>query len=280
MQLTPRNLVMACGAMLAGGAVFGVITTLMPAVSLPTATAVNPTTTPTATADDLGDEEITFPASPVASPVPWPTPIATSPIPTATSPTPVVPSTPTPRPRPTARAAAGQSARASRPPRPTATPTTTRRPAPAPRLTTVTGGWQAPSLHVGANTIALPRLTSRATVRVTVGCSPSSACHLNGDQLVIDSGGDGGHRDLVGTGNGGLPVVAGVPCPVTRASVVRGQGVMSGSRRRTAAFTRASTEPRGCSPTNDSTSSPVMNADTTSALTSSRMTPAALSRVT
>lgn len=192
MQLTPRNLVKACGAMLAGGAVFGVITTLMPAVSLPTATAVNPTTTPTATADDLGDEEITFPASRVASPVPWPTPIATSPIATATIPTPsaspVVPPTPTaPRPRATARAAAGQSARASRAPRPTATPTTTRRPAPAPRPTTVTGGWQAPSLHVGANTIALPRLTSRATVRVTVGCSPSSACHVSGDQLVIDS---------------------------------------------------------------------------------------------
>lgn len=51
----------------------------------------------------------------------------------------------------------------------------------------MTGGWQAPSLHVGANTIALPRLTSRATVRVTVGCSPSSACHVSGDQLVIDS---------------------------------------------------------------------------------------------
>lgn len=50
----------------------------------------------------------------------------------------------------------------------------------------MTGGWQAPSLHVGANTIALPRLTSKATVRVTVGCSPSSACHLDGDQLVID----------------------------------------------------------------------------------------------
>lgn len=207
MQLTPRNLVVACGAMLAGGAVFGVITTLMPAVSLPTATAVNPTTMPTATADDLGDEEITFPASPVASPVAWPTPVASNPVPSATvpmpdaspaiptptlttSPSPVVPSKSTrPRPRATARPGSGQSTRASRSPRPTATPTTTRRPAPAPapRLTTVTGGWQAPSLHVGSNTIALPQLTSRATVRVTVGCSPSSACHVSGDQLVIDA---------------------------------------------------------------------------------------------
>jgi hypothetical protein len=212
MQLTPRNLVMACGAMLAGGAVFGVITTLMPAVSLPTATAVSPTTIPTATADDLGDEEIAFPASPVASPVPWPTPVASNPVPSATlpmpgaspatsspspspmlttSPSPVVPSTSmAPRPRATARSGSGPSVRVSRAPRPTATPTATRRPAPAPvpapRRTTVTGGWQAPSLHVGANTIALPRLTSRATVRVTVGCSPSSACHVDGDQLVID----------------------------------------------------------------------------------------------
>ena len=63
MQLTPRNLVMACGAMLAGGAVFGVITTLAPAVSLPTATGATPTPTATATADGLGDEEITYPAS-------------------------------------------------------------------------------------------------------------------------------------------------------------------------------------------------------------------------
>jgi hypothetical protein len=32
----------------------------------------------------------------------------------------------------------------------------------------------------------VPRLTSRATVRVTVGCSPSSACQISADQLVID----------------------------------------------------------------------------------------------
>ena len=79
MQLTPRNLVMACGAMLAGGAVFGVITTLAPAVSLPTATGATPTPTATATTGGLGDEEITYPASPAPDVSAWPTPIASRP---------------------------------------------------------------------------------------------------------------------------------------------------------------------------------------------------------
>ena len=226
MQLTPRNLVMACGAMVAGGAVFGVVTTLAPAVSLPTATAANPT--PTATtwttpaSGELGDEEITFPASPSAAPAvapsAWPTPVSSStgpastPSPAATdavrspsaspsatgtpneqdharpSATPAASTSQTPR---ASRSGSGQAARGARAPRPTATPTPTRRTAPAPtaspRRTIATGGWQAPNLGVGANTIAVPRLTSRAPVRVMVGCSPSSACQISGDQLVIDS---------------------------------------------------------------------------------------------
>lgn len=227
MQLTPRNLVLACGAMLAGGAVFGVVTTLAPAVSLPTATAANPTpaptTWPTPASGDLGDEEITFPASPNTSatvaPSAWPTPVASSPasgpaipspsatpaaapesagspsasLSTADGPDHAMPSA-TPatstsaRPRATMRPGSSQAARGARVPRPTATPTPARRTAPAPSLrrTSATGGWQAPSLRIGANTIAVPRLTSRATVRVTVGCSPSSACQISGDQLVID----------------------------------------------------------------------------------------------
>ena len=50
------------------------------------------------------------------------------------------------------------------------------------------GGWRAPSLHPGANTIAIPRLTSDARAQVTVACSPSSACQVSGDQLLIDAG--------------------------------------------------------------------------------------------
>lgn len=199
---------MACGAMLAGGAVFGVITTLAPAVSLPTATGTTPNPTATATAGGLGDEEITYPASPAPVVSAWPTPIASGPAEmspsAAPSPTPASPSATTTA-RPLAESAASPAAKTQRPlptgsgamapsasaraPRPRATPTPTRRvaqtPAPAPRRTTFVGGWQAPSLRVGANTIVLPRLTSRAKVRVTVGCSPSSACHVTGDQLVI-----------------------------------------------------------------------------------------------
>lgn len=211
MQLTPRNLVMACGAMLAGGAVFGVITTLAPAVSLPTASAAIPAPTPLVTTGGLGDEEITYPASATPKLSAWPTPIAADPAemsPSATpspTPTPASPSATTPA-RPTAEASTSPAAKTKRPvrtgsgvtsppastraPRPRATPTPTRRAvqttAPAPRRTTFLGGWQAPSLQVGANTIVVPRLTSRAKVRVTVGCSPSSACHVTGDQLVIE----------------------------------------------------------------------------------------------
>ena len=228
MQLTPRNLFMACGAMLAGGAVFGVITTLAPAVSLPTATGATPNPTVTATAGGLGDEEITYPASPAPDVSAWPTPIATGPAemsPSATpSPAPVSPSATT-----TARASAGASgspaAKTKRPvrtgsgstsasastraPRPRATPTPTRRaaqtPAAGPRRTTFVGGWQAPSLHVGANTIVVPRLTSRAKVRVTVGCAPSSACHVTGDQLVIEPSATAVTVTWWAPANGGYP---------------------------------------------------------------------------
>lgn len=231
MQLTPRNLVIACAAILAGGAVFGAITTLIPAVSLPTVTTAetqSPTPTaapPTATSDALGDAEITFPASPAPTSSTWPTPIPTSRIPTSPGPaspgpaSPVVSPTPTAvtssaqaaspaptdrpsgvpspsaaSPRVTARAGTAATPRATRAPRRVVTPSPTRQsapataptPAPAPRRTAVAGGWRAPGLHVGSNAITLPRLTSGATVRVTVGCSPSSACQVTGDQLVID----------------------------------------------------------------------------------------------
>ncbi|MBK9740983.1 MAG: hypothetical protein IPO93_16120 [Actinobacteria bacterium] len=55
------------------------------------------------------------------------------------------------------------------------------------RTTTVVGGWRAPALHPGANVIALPRLSSGARTQVTVACSPSSACQVSGDELVIDA---------------------------------------------------------------------------------------------
>ncbi|MDO8308922.1 MAG: hypothetical protein Q7V58_11265 [Actinomycetota bacterium] len=195
--MTPRHLVLSCGALLAGGAVFGVVTTLAPSVSLPTATAETPTATPSG----LGDEQITYPAAPDAAASPTALasrPAALPPSPTASpsqeSPfASTTPSTPAPVSSPSTPRA---TPRATRAPRPPATPAPAQRPAPAatppvvskaPQRTTVLGGWHAPSLHVGANTIVLPRLDSAARVRVTVGCSPSSTCQVSGDQLVIDS---------------------------------------------------------------------------------------------
>ena len=217
MQLTPRNLVLACGAVLAGGTVFGVITTLAPPVTLTPATATTPPAASTApsTTDTrgLGDEEISYPASPALSMSAWPTPVATRPVGLTPSPGALPNSSPAPSAsaspatkarlssdptttssatstREPVRAGSGPAPGATRAPRPRATPTraatTARRPAAAPRRTSTLGEWRAPDLQVGANTIALPRLTSGATVRVTVGCSPSSACQVTGDQLVID----------------------------------------------------------------------------------------------
>jgi hypothetical protein len=57
----------------------------------------------------------------------------------------------------------------------------------SPRATTVVVGWRAPVLRVGVNVITLPRLSSGARAQVTVACTPSSACRMSGDQLVIDA---------------------------------------------------------------------------------------------
>ena len=214
MQLTPRGLVMAASALLVGGAVFGVIGTLAPS---PTVAGPNPTPSGSASWTDaeLGDQVTTYPTSGASSPT-----IATSPasasasalpatvpptsVPTPTTsvsaplPTPAPSATASsPRPTDTARTAAHATPRAT--PRATASPrpipTTTRRPAPrpaprAPRQTAkaaaARGGWSAPALHIGANDVRPPSLTSGASVQVTVACSPSRACLVSGSDLVID----------------------------------------------------------------------------------------------
>ena len=62
MQLTPRGLVMAGTAMLVGGGVFGILTSLAP-----TATVTDPTPTPSASTSwsdaELGDQVTTYPSS-------------------------------------------------------------------------------------------------------------------------------------------------------------------------------------------------------------------------
>lgn len=208
MQLTPRHLALASAALIAGGAVFGIVTTLAPSLTVAPATAATPSATELeAVPTEVGDEAITFPStspapvppSPASSaPVPSPTPRATaasSPAVDAPLPTPTTSTrSSSPSPRAHTRATPRSTPRATSRPRSSAAPRPAA-PSPAPgrpvtrhvaRHTSVVGNWSAPTLHAGANTIRLPQLNSGARVRVTVGCSPSSACQVSADQLVID----------------------------------------------------------------------------------------------
>ena len=213
MQLTPRGLVMAACAMLAGGAVFGIIGTLAPSP-----TVAGPTPTPSVSASwtdaELGDQVTTYPSSGASSPtiatspasasasalpatvpptsVPTPTTSVSAPLPT---PTPTATAS-TPRPTDTTRTAAHATPRPT--PRVSASPRpipTTRRPAPRPaprparqtaKAAAARGGWSVPALHIGANDVRPPSLTSGASVQVTVACSPSRACMVTGSDLTID----------------------------------------------------------------------------------------------
>ena len=214
MQLTPRGLVMAGTAMLVGGAVFGILTSLAP-----TATVTDPTPTPSASTSwsdaELGDQVTTYPSSGSASPTtassntpaPASEPALQTPTPTMSStpstsasltePAPsssALPSTTTRiTPQATPRSTPRATARPTTSPRParTATRLPAARPTPrAPRPTTKAsgprGGWSAPVLLAGVNDVRPPSLTSGARVQVTVACSPSRACIVSGSDLTID----------------------------------------------------------------------------------------------
>lgn len=203
-QLTPRSLVMACGAMLVGGVAFGVITTLAPRSSVADS---SPSSSPAATWSDveLGDRVSTYSTgSPAAMSSPTPSAITLtatpSALPAATASTPAAGTSPVPTAEPSA---AGSSAPAPVTPRPAppATPRATTAPRPIPTAThrpnprptphtakpaVVRGGWSAPTIQVGVNDLRPPSLSSGASVQVTVGCSPSRACIVSGSNLVID----------------------------------------------------------------------------------------------
>jgi hypothetical protein len=55
----------------------------------------------------------------------------------------------------------------------------------SPAATRPLDGWHPPALHVGANDIAPPGLSSGADVGMVIGCSPSAACILDGGTLTI-----------------------------------------------------------------------------------------------
>lgn len=206
MHLTPRSFGLAAAAAFTGCTLFGILASID---LVPSATAGTPSTAQ-ATPDATTTGASTQPTA-ATPPLPAPTPTISAPttagiaIPT-TAPTSAPVTQPTPSSTPTAtraatRATASPAPRATTRPKPrrTVTPAPGRSlsasaPAPRPRpratpvRTATTRGWAAPSLHVGANTITVPRLTSGAAVSVTVGCSPSAGCAMAGSTLTISEG--------------------------------------------------------------------------------------------
>lgn len=204
MHLTPRTLLMALTACLIGGLVLGGVSSLA-SISMPS--APTPTTFPSPSGyseADLGDAEITMPTtSPEASVSA--AQVAPSP---AVSQTVITPTDPIAAQPTSSRVAASPSAskdmRSTKKPasRPTADSTRASRAATNPSLGVpfdqqagsaraarprALDGWKPPVLHVGTNQVGSPRLSTGASVAITVMCSPSSACSLGGGTLEIGS---------------------------------------------------------------------------------------------
>jgi hypothetical protein len=56
------------------------------------------------------------------------------------------------------------------------------------KTTQVAGGWTAPVVNPGTVSLRAPQLTSGQNVTLTVACSPSANCVINGDQLTMTEG--------------------------------------------------------------------------------------------
>jgi len=54
--------------------------------------------------------------------------------------------------------------------------------------TEVVGGWTPPVVNPGVVSLRAPQLSSEANVTLTVACSPSANCFINGDQLTMTEG--------------------------------------------------------------------------------------------
>ena len=206
MHLTPRALGLAVAATVTGCTVLGIMASLdLTSVTHPdarNAPTTAPATAPASLAAALGDSAVT--ATEIASPPPPPSPTAASlvtPTVSASASDGRVPSAeddssasasattsrtsaPRPTPTPTPTPSTTPAAR----PAPAASPSAARTPRPPVRRTTVTNSWHAPVLQVGATTLTVPRLTSRAPVAVTVACAPRSGCVIAGSQLQVAAG--------------------------------------------------------------------------------------------
>jgi hypothetical protein len=56
------------------------------------------------------------------------------------------------------------------------------------KTTEVVGGWTPPVVNPGTVSLRAPQITSGQNVTLTVACSPSANCVINGDQLTITEG--------------------------------------------------------------------------------------------
>ena len=56
------------------------------------------------------------------------------------------------------------------------------------KTTQVAGGWTAPVVNPGTVSLRAPKITSGQSVTLTVACSPSANCVINGDQLTMTEG--------------------------------------------------------------------------------------------
>jgi hypothetical protein len=56
------------------------------------------------------------------------------------------------------------------------------------KTTQTLGGWTPPALNPGTVSLRAPQLSSDANVTLTVACSPSANCVINGDQLTMTEG--------------------------------------------------------------------------------------------
>jgi len=56
------------------------------------------------------------------------------------------------------------------------------------KTTEVVGGWTPPVVNPGTVSLRAPQLSSGQRVALTVACSPSANCVINGDQLTINEG--------------------------------------------------------------------------------------------
>jgi len=205
MQLTPRTLGMALGACLVGGLILGLVLVLSPSVGATGSSPGAASQAPDYSQAELGDAQISYPTPVMTASTPTssatsspaspsnPSPVATS---TTAPVSPSVLSMASPAASPTATVTGSQAVavpNATYPaapsnPKPTAIPVPRAKvnvPAVQSVVPQALHGWTPPRLGLGVTNISAPTLSSGARVHATVMCSPSTACNVGGNLLLI-----------------------------------------------------------------------------------------------